>query len=57
MTSVTQPINLMRERPKTEYKHSHACHCCITYNECDSCLLTPSEIDALQKYIFKGWRL
>ena len=43
------------ETPPNE--KSHAYHFNITYNGCDFCLLTPSAILALLKYLFKGWRL
>ena len=43
------------ERPPNE--KSHAYHYSIIYNGCDFCLLTPSEILALPKCLFKGWRL
>ena len=43
------------ERPPNE--KSHAYHFSITYNGCDFCLLTPSAILTLPKWLFKGWRL
>ena len=43
------------ERPPNEKLHAY--QFCITCNGCDFCLLTPSEILALPKCLFKGWRL
>ena len=42
-------------RPPNE--KSHAYHFSITYNRCEFYLLTPPAILALEKCLFKGWRL
>ena len=49
---------MLREEDQTPLNEkSHAYHFNITYNGCDFCLLTPSAILALLKYLFKGRRL
>ena len=45
------------EDERSPNEKSHAYHFSITYKGCGFCLLTPSAIPALPKFLFKGWRL